>query len=63
MTANEKSASLSDFLPSPRIAYLTFLALVLGVVSSFVAIILMKTIGFFTNLFFYHRLSLAFVPA
>jgi len=39
---------------------LSLLAVGIGVLSAYVALALLKLIGFFTNLFFYRRLSTAF---
>src|SRR5206468_1698436 len=36
-------------------------AIVIGIVSAYVAVVLLKLIGFFTNLFFFQRLSGALV--
>ncbi|WP_342045785.1 chloride channel protein [Bacillus sp. OTU530] len=53
--------TLSDFILTKRIFYLSTLALIVGVIGALIAVILMKMINFFTNLFFYQRFSLAFV--
>jgi H+/Cl- antiporter ClcA len=52
---------LADFTATPRILTISAFALVIGVISSFVALGLLKLIGLFTNLFFFQRLSTASV--
>jgi chloride channel protein, CIC family len=49
--------SLRDFTTTWRVLPITGLALVVGVVSAYVAVVLLKLINFFTNVFFFHRLS------
>jgi H+/Cl- antiporter ClcA/CBS domain-containing protein len=49
--------SLRDFTTTWRVLPITGLALVIGVVSAYVAVVLLKLINFFTNVFFFHRLS------
>jgi CIC family chloride channel protein len=51
--------SRGDFTAKPRVLVLTLMAMVIGVASAFVALILTKLIFFFTNLFYYQRLSTA----
>ena len=53
--------TLRDFTTTWRVLPITGLALVIGVVSAYVAVALLKLINFFTNLFFFHRLSSAAV--
>jgi len=50
---------LRDFTTTWRVLPITGLALVIGVVSAYVAVALLKLISFFTNVFFFHRLSVA----
>jgi len=50
---------LGDFTCTPRVITISALAILIGVVSAFVALGLLKLIGFFTNLFFFGRLSSA----
>lgn len=52
---DEESGKLGDFTMTPRVIWLSFLAMVVGAVSAFVALALLKLIGIFTNLFFYQR--------
>src|ERR1700681_701555 len=54
---------ISDFIIHPRTLWISFLAMIVGAVGAIIALLLTKVIGFFTNLFFYHRLSFEFVPA
>jgi len=49
--------TLRDFTTTWRVLPISGLAIVIGVVAAFVAIGLLRLIGFFTNLFFYQRLS------
>jgi H+/Cl- antiporter ClcA len=51
--------TLRDFTTTWRVLPITGLAMVIGVVAAFVAVALLKLINFFTNVFFFHRLSLA----
>jgi len=53
--------ALSDFRVSPRIFYISGIALLIGVAGALIAFALMFMIGFFTNLFYYHRLVFTFV--
>src|SRR5262249_58167780 len=58
--SNQLSASttgLRDFTTTWRVLLISGLALVIGVVSAYVAVVLLKLINFFTNVFFFHRLS------
>jgi H+/Cl- antiporter ClcA len=50
---------LGDFTAGPRTLGLAVLAVALGVFSAYVATALLALIAFFTNLFFYQRLSFA----
>src|SRR6185312_8371375 len=52
-----KDSSLRDFSTTWRVLPISVLALVIGVVAAYVAVILLRLIGFFTNLFFYLRVS------
>ncbi len=49
---NEK---LRDFTMTPRVLWISTLAVVVGLVSAVVALVLMRLIGLMTNLFFYGR--------
>jgi len=48
-----------DFTVTPRVLLLSLLAIVIGVVSSFVALGLLRLIALFTNLFYFQRWSTA----
>jgi H+/Cl- antiporter ClcA/predicted transcriptional regulator len=48
---------LGDFTATPRILPLCLLAIAIGAVSAYVALALLKLIGLFTNLFYFHRLA------
>ena len=50
-----------DFTTDRRLILLSAMALVIGALCAVVAVALMWLIGLFTNLFFFHRLSIAFV--
>lgn len=54
--------SLRDFTTTWRVLPISVLALIVGVVAAYVAVALLRLIGFFTNLFFYLRFSTAFSP-
>ncbi|MFL5702984.1 MAG: chloride channel protein, partial [Ktedonobacteraceae bacterium] len=51
----EKLGRLGDFTTTPRMLLISLLAIGIGVLSAFVALILLKLIGLFTNLFFFQR--------
>ena len=44
-----------------RVVLIAFLAVGIGIVAAFIAAALLYLIGFFTNLFYYGRLSFSFV--
>src|ERR1041384_8287519 len=48
---------LGDFLTSPRLIPLALIAICIGAVSAVVALVLLRLIGLFTNLFFFQRWS------
>ncbi|HKW03215.1 MAG TPA: chloride channel protein [Vicinamibacterales bacterium] len=48
---------LGDFTTTARVLLISGLAIVIGVVASYVALALLKLIGLFTNLFFFQRAS------
>lgn len=52
---------LADFTTTPRLLMIAAFAIVIGVVSAYVALALLQLIGFFTNLFFFQRLSTVLV--
>src|SRR5512136_1583637 len=53
--------SLRDFTTNWRVLPISGLASAVGFVSAYVAVGLLKLIGFFTNVFFYQRFSTQFV--
>jgi CIC family chloride channel protein len=50
-----------DFTADRRLILLSAMALIIGAICAVVAVILLRLIGLFTNLFFYGRLSVAFL--
>ena len=52
---------LGDFTTSPRVIAISLLAVVIGLLSAFVAAALLWLIGLFTNVFFFGRLSTALI--
>ena len=46
-------SSRGDFTANPRVLVVTFMAVLVGVASAFVALVLTKLISFFTNVFYY----------
>ncbi len=52
---------LGDFTADARLLWLSALALLVGLLCALIAIVLLGLIGFFTNLFFYQRLSFTFI--
>jgi CIC family chloride channel protein len=52
-------SSLGDFTTAPRVLTISLMAIPIGIVCAFVALALIKLIAFFTNLFFFQRLSSA----
>lgn len=47
-----------DFAATRRLIPLSAIAIFIGAICAFVAVLLLKMIGFFTNLFYYHQFSL-----
>src|ERR1700691_5482782 len=61
-TANSPALhELGDFTTTPHVLLLTLLAMGIGVISAYLALGLLRLIAFFTNLFFFQRIS--FAPA
>ncbi len=55
------AAELGDFTTANRrMLYVVAAALVIGVIAAFIAVALLDLIGFFTNLFYYGRISFSF---
>ncbi len=55
----EPNGALGDFTITPRVLSISGLAIGIGLVSAYIALALLKLIGLFTNLFFFHRWSTA----
>jgi CIC family chloride channel protein len=60
-TTHSQLEKLGDFTTTPRVLWITGLAIGIGFVSAWVALALLRLIGFFTNLFFFGRLDSALV--
>lgn len=54
---DEVPEELGDFTTTRRVIPISLLAIVIGGIAAFVALALLRLIGFFTNLFFYQRWS------
>ena len=61
LTRHTLSDELGDFTTTPRVLAIGGLAIVIGGLSAFIALALLRLIGLFTNLFFYGRYSMALV--
>jgi CIC family chloride channel protein len=59
--ANDAADRLGDFIASPRMIFIAAIAIGVGALSAFVALILLRLIGLFTNLFFFQRWGTALV--
>jgi H+/Cl- antiporter ClcA len=57
MTDRSVADRLGDFTADARIITLALFAAVIGVASAFVALALVRLIGFFTHLFYYHEIG------
>src|SRR5438309_5994013 len=58
MTGNlQLDDRLGDFTADRRVLTLTGMAALIGVISAFVALALLRLIGFFTHLFYYHAID------
>jgi chloride channel protein, CIC family len=57
---NPSLAQLGDFTTTTRVIPISLMAVAIGVISTFVAWFLLKLIGFFTNLFYFHRFDTSF---
>jgi H+/Cl- antiporter ClcA len=51
--------ALGDFTANARLLLLSSVAILIGIVSAYVAVALLALINFFTNLFFFQRFSIA----
>jgi chloride channel protein, CIC family len=52
---------LGDFTTQPRVITLSVMAIVIGFIGAYVALVLLRLIGLFTNLFFFQRWDTALV--
>lgn len=59
--STNQAEKLGDFTMTPRVLWISALAVFIGFVSAYVALALLKLIAFFTNLFFFQRWSDAVV--
>jgi chloride channel protein, CIC family len=59
VSAPREDSRLGDFTATPRTIPIALLALGVGILGAYLAAALLALISFFTNLFFYQRLSLA----
>jgi H+/Cl- antiporter ClcA len=57
----DRAEQLGDFTTTWRVVPISGLAIGIGIFAAFVALALLKLIGFFTNLFFFQRVSTALV--
>lgn len=58
---HEALGKLGDFTTGPRMIVISFMAIIIGIISAFVALILLRLIGLFTNIFFFQRWGTALV--
>jgi H+/Cl- antiporter ClcA len=58
---HEALGKLGDFTTTPRMIFISLLALGIGAISACIALILLRLIGLFTNLFFFQRWDTALV--
>ena len=61
MHTEARSATLGDFTTTRGVIGISCLAVVIGLIAAFVALALLRLIGFFTNLFFLQRIGTALV--
>src|SRR5256885_4910692 len=58
--SREEDGLLGDFTVTRRVIPISALAVVIGIACAYVALILLRLIGLFTNLFYYQRWSFDF---
>lgn len=58
---HHRAEQLGDFTTTSRVLLVAAIAIGIGIVSTFVALALLRLIGFFTNLFFFQRLDTSLV--
>lgn len=56
-----RSSALRDFTVDNRTWFLSAVALVIGAGGAALAVLLLRAIAFATNIFYYHRISVAMV--
>jgi CIC family chloride channel protein len=61
MKLSPELKKLGDFTTTARVLPISGLAMVIGLIGAYVALALLRLIGFFTNLFYYHRVGSALV--
>jgi CIC family chloride channel protein len=61
MKLSKELRKLGDFTTTMRVLPIAGLAMVIGVIGAYVALALLRLIGLFTNLFYYHRVGSALV--
>ena len=61
MNRSRELEKLGDFTTTLRVLPIAGMAIVIGVIGAYVALALLRLIGFFTNLFYYQRLGSALV--
>jgi CIC family chloride channel protein len=61
MKLSKELRKLGDFKTTIRVLPIAGLAMVIGVIGAYVALALLRLIGFFTNLFYYQRVGTAMV--
>ncbi len=61
MKRSSKLEKLGDFTTTIRVLPISLMAMVIGLIGACVALVLLRLIGFFTNLFYYQRLGSALV--
>ncbi len=61
MNRSPELKKLGDFTTTLRVLAISMMAIVIGLIGAYVALALLRLIGFFTNLFYYQRISGALV--
>ena len=61
MSRENHNPQLGDFTASPRVLFVSVIAILIGFIATWVALALLRLIGLFTNLFFYGRFGTALV--
>lgn len=57
MKLSPELKKLGDFTTTTRVLFIAVMAIAIGLVGTFVALALLRLIGFFTNLFYYQRIG------